>query len=105
VTRHDKIFANDNLIYFAADRLPATRWSHFDPDLQTSLEIQTQMVHELEVAVPPYVVIDAEFDAVQEPNDSSRSSGVTVLDDYLHKTYQPIQTFGQMTIWQRKPVL
>ncbi len=40
VTRHDKIVANDNLTYFATHRLPATRWSHFDPDLQTSAEIQ-----------------------------------------------------------------
>jgi len=103
VTHHDKIFANDNLIYFASHRLPATGWSHFDPDLQNRHDIQAQIVQELEVNTPPYVVLDSEFDQVHEPNDSSRSSGVTLLDEYLHKNYQYTQTFGRMSIWQRIP--
>jgi len=101
LTHHDKIFANDNLIYFASHRLPATRWSHFDPDLQNRPDIQAQIVQELEVNIPPYVVLDSEFDQTYEPNDSSRSSGVTLLDEYLRKNYQYTQTFGRMSIWQR----
>jgi hypothetical protein len=100
-TRHDRMFANDNLIYFATQRLPATKWSHFDPDLQNTYEIQTQMVHDIDVNAPPYVVLDSEFDLVHEPNDSSKSSGVTLLDDYIHSKYQRIETFGEMSIWQR----
>jgi hypothetical protein len=103
VTHHDKIIANDNLIYFASHRLPATRWSHFDPDLQNRYDVQAQIVQELKVNSPPYVVLDSEFDGMHEPNDSSRSSGVTLLDEYLHKTYQYTQTFGRMSIWQRIP--
>jgi Dolichyl-phosphate-mannose-protein mannosyltransferase len=102
-SRHDKIFANDNFTYFAAERLPATRWSHFDPDLQDRFDIQTQMVHELETSRPPYVVLDSEFELLNEPNDSSRSSGVTVLDDYLHKNYRYDRSYGTMSIWQRIP--
>jgi len=105
LTHHDRVFANDNLIYFASHRLPATRWSHFDPDLQNRYDIQAQIVQELKVNSPPYVVLDSEFDRVHEPNDSSRSSGVTLLDEYLHKNYQYTQTFGQMSIWQRIPAL
>jgi hypothetical protein len=103
LTHHDRVFANDNLIYFASHRLPATRWSHFDPDLQNRYDVQAQIVQELKVNSPPYVVLDSEFDRVNEPNDSSRSSGVTLLDEYLHKNYQYTQTFGQMSIWQRIP--
>jgi 4-amino-4-deoxy-L-arabinose transferase-like glycosyltransferase len=103
LTHHDRIWANDTLIYFASHRLPATRWSHFDPDLQNRADIQAQIVQELEVNTPPYVVLDSEFDRVHEPNDSSRSSGVTLLDEYLHKNYQYTQTFGRMFIWQRIP--
>ena len=40
---------------------------------------------------------------MNEPNDSSRSSGVTLLDEYIHKNYQYTQTFGRMSIWQRIP--
>jgi Dolichyl-phosphate-mannose-protein mannosyltransferase len=99
-TKHDRIFANDNLIYFATQRLPATMWSHFDPGLQNNYDIQTQMIHELKVTSPPYVVLDSEYDSVREPNDSSKSTGVTLLDDYIRNRYQPIRTFGSLSVWQ-----
>jgi hypothetical protein len=100
--KHDRIFANDNLIYFATQRLPATRWSHFDPDLQNRLEIQVQMVHELQQNAPPYIALDSEFDFVREPNDSSTSSGVMLLDNYIQEEYQPSETFGTMSVWRRR---
>lgn len=99
---HDRVFANDNIIYFATERLPATHWSHFDPDLQNRLDIQTQMIRELERNPPPYITLDSEFDLIREPNDSSKSSGVTVLDDYIHDKYEPRETFGTISIWQRR---
>lgn len=101
LAKHDRVFANNNLIYFGASRLPATRWSHFDPGLQNSRGIQAQMAEELEVNSPPYVVLDSEFESQQEPNDSSKSTGVTLLDDYIRSKYQPVQTFGSMSIWVR----
>ena len=103
LSRHDRIFANDNSIYFGTQRMPVTKWSHFDPGLQNSYEIQTQMVNELEANGPrdPYIVLDSEFDSIHEPNDSSKSTGVTLLDDYIHKKYQRVETFGELSIWQR----
>jgi hypothetical protein len=103
VPKHDRVFANDMLTYFASQRLPATMWAHFDPDLQSRYDIQVQMVHDLEINRPPYVVLDSEYDLIHEPNDSSKSSGVTVLDEYLHKNYRHTETFGDMAIWQRTP--
>jgi hypothetical protein len=99
-TRHDRIFANDNLIYFGSQRLPATKWSHFDPGLQNTYETQTEMVHELAANAPPFIVLNSEFDLVREENDSSRSTGVTLLDEYIRSKYRPVQTFGMMSIWQ-----
>lgn len=102
--RHDRIWGNDNFTYFASQRLPATRWSQYEPDLQDSYDIQRQMIHELEETTPPYVVLDSEFEGHQpEPNDSSRSTGVTVLDEYIRKTYRHTQSYGTMSIWQRIP--
>jgi hypothetical protein len=102
LTSHDRIFANDNLIYFATQRLPATKWSHFDPGLQNRYDIQAEIIHELNSNAPPYIVRDSEFDSYSEPNESSKSSGVTLLDEYLHSEYQHIDTFGTMSVWQRK---
>jgi hypothetical protein len=102
LSKHDRIFANDNLFYFATQRLPATRWSHFDPDLQNRYEIQVQMVRELQQNAPPYIALDSEFDLVQEPNDSSKSSGVMLLDNYIQEKYQLSETFGKMSVWRRR---
>ena len=101
VPRHDRIYANDNLTYFAAQRLPATKWSHFDPDLQNRYDIQAEIIRELGTTAPPYIVLDSEFETIYEPNDSSRSSGVTLLDDYIHSKYQHLKTYGALDIWQR----
>jgi hypothetical protein len=102
VRKHDKIIANDNLIYFATQRLPVTKWSEFDPDLQNRLDIQTQMVGEFERNPPPYIVLDSEFESEHEPNDSSQSSGVTLLDEYIRNTYQSTETFGVLSVWKLK---
>lgn len=102
VRRHDKIIANDNLIYFATQRLPATKWSEFDPDLQNRLDIQAQIVAEFERNPPPYIVLDSEFESEHEPNDSSKSSGVTLLDEYIRNRYQSTETFGVLSVWKLK---
>jgi hypothetical protein len=101
--RHDKVYANDNIIYFASQRLPVTKWSEFDADLQNRADIQTEMIRELEGKMPPYIVRDSEFDTMNEPNDSSKSSGVTLLDYYIQSHYKPVETFGVMSVWQRLP--
>lgn len=102
VRNHDTIFENDNLIYFATQRLPATKWSELDPDLENRLDIQTQMVREFERNSPPYIVLDSEFESVHEPNDSSKSSGMTLLDEYIRNRYQSTETFGVLSIWKLK---
>jgi hypothetical protein len=101
VPRHDRVFANDNLIYFASGRLPATGWSEYDAGVVSSQEVQAEMVRELEVNAPPYLVLDSEFANANEPNESSKSSGIFLLDDYIHNHYQPVQTFDEMSVWQR----
>jgi hypothetical protein len=100
LSRHDRTIGNDNLIYFATQRLPATKWSHFDPGLQNSYPVQLEMIGELKAASPPYIILDSEFDSIHEPNDSSISTGVSLLDDFIHSRYRYVQSFGEMSIWQ-----
>jgi hypothetical protein len=99
--QHDRILINDNMTYFAVQRLPATKWSHFDPFLQSLAPAQKEMIADLERNKPPYVVLDSEFDAAQEPNGSSVHTGVHLLDNYIGQRYRLVKTFGEMTILQR----
>ena len=98
VPRHDRIVVNDVLLYFAMNRPPATKWYEFDPGLQTSAPIQQEIVGELQRTKPRLVVIGANWGEVREPNDSAFSSGVTVLDDYIRHTFEPVATFGSNTL-------
>lgn len=103
LSHHDKVFANDNIIYFATQHLPATHWSHFDPGLQNSSAIQSRMIQEFELRRPPYMVLDSQWNTMNEPNASSKSTGVYMLDDYIHSHYRKIESYDEMTIWQRLP--
>lgn len=99
--RHDKIFANNVIFYFLADRLPATKWHHFDPGLQNSKSIQSSMIEEFKSVRPRYLVLDSTWDRKAEPNKSSVSSGVTLLDSYITHTYRNVATFGNVKVMQR----
>ena len=101
--RHDKIVYNDMLLYFLSKRAPVTKWHAFDPGVQTTLEIQTEMVGELQTRRPRYIVLSSESEDVEEPNESSRSSGVTVLDQFIHANYSTVAAFGPITILGRRP--
>jgi hypothetical protein len=102
LTRHDRIVSNDLLTYFVSDRLPATRWSHFDPDLQTRADIQTQMIQELDRQTVRYIVLESQYDSQVQPwNDSSKSSGITLLDDYIRRSYRQVEEWGGLSVWLR----
>ena len=101
--RHDRLFYNDLLIYFTSDRFPATHWAHFDPDLQTRADIQNEMVGELERQAVRTIVLEVRNDKQLEPsNDSSVSSGVTILDDYIRRHYHQVEETGGISIWRRE---
>jgi hypothetical protein len=98
LTRHDKIFCNNVLFYFLSQRSPVTKWDQFDPGVQTTIEIQSEMAGELQERHPRYVVLSSEWDNIEEPNESARSSGVTVLDQYIHANYRAVAAYGPVTI-------
>jgi hypothetical protein len=38
--QHERVSIDDNLTYFATQRLPATKWSHFDPFRQNRIYLR-----------------------------------------------------------------
>lgn len=100
-TRHDKIFVNDIALYFISNRRPTTKWHHFDPGLQTTENIQKEMIKEFEKNMPPLVVLESEWDNVVEPNKSAYSSRIKILDTYIKNNYRDAAFFGDIKIMQR----
>ena len=98
----DRIMINPMFLNYAANRLPGTHWSQFDPGLQNRLDIQQQMVAELKTSDVRWVVRDTSFDTVTEPNGSSWHSGVHLLDSYIDSHYRPIGRSEGVSVWLRK---
>ncbi|GGH17361.1 hypothetical protein GCM10007036_18730 [Alsobacter metallidurans] len=97
--RNDRILVNAMVLYAVARRLPATHWAQFDPGLQNRADIQAQMIDELRRGHVRFVVRDASFDSIREPNGSAQSSGVTALDDFLTAEYHAYARAGDVEIW------
>jgi hypothetical protein len=97
--RHDKIFVNPIGLYFVAGRLPPTRWHQFDPGLVSRAEIQAEIIGDLKRNQVRWVVRDASYEHVNEPNGSAKSSGITLLDRYLDANYRPVALSGKVAIW------
>lgn len=102
--RHDKVFISDASFYFLVDRLPGTRWHHFDPGLQNHRPVQQALIAELQAHDVQWVVRATDWDGVEEPNDSALSSGVFDLDRYLQSHYRLLQSFGTYSVWVRNDV-
>lgn len=100
--RHDKIFANDMMIYFMAKRQPATKWDIFDPAIQTTASVQNEIISELQSKQTRIVVLKSEWDSIEEPNASALSSGVATLDEYIKRHYEIIKNYGTISVLARR---
>jgi hypothetical protein len=96
--RHDKLWVSDIAFYFVSQRMAATKWHQLDPGVQTTQAIQMEMIADLKRSRPPYVALEIIADDKQEPNQSRFSSGVRLLDDYIHQNYSPVASFGPTSI-------
>jgi Dolichyl-phosphate-mannose-protein mannosyltransferase len=100
-TFHDKIFVNEPMFYFLAERHSATRYHELHPGVATTAPVQQEIVNDLEKYHVNYMVLSSQFEQAHEPNESSISSGVYILDDYIHSRFQPMMQYGPYMIWKR----
>jgi hypothetical protein len=99
--QHDRIFVTDTLFYFIADRDSATRYFSLEPGVATTEPVQREIVKELERHRVRIIVLYAPNQPYFEPNESGRSSGVTVLDDYIRSAYQKTWVAGEYSVWKK----
>jgi hypothetical protein len=86
--RHDVFLTNDIMLYFLAEREPATYYWCLDAGVTTTPAVQQEMIRDLERAGTGAVAIWL-LPRNDEANESARSSGVTLFDDYLKRAYRP----------------
>src|SRR4051812_21355582 len=101
--RFDKVSVGDPLLYVLAGRPNPTRYDVIQPGVVTTAKVQREMVRDLARTRPPVLVrwLDPRARA-DEPNGSSRSSGVHLLDADLARNYGRPQRFGSYLMQVRR---
>ncbi len=95
-----RLFVNDAMLYFLADRPAATRWVEMEPGLTNTEHGQRELIASLETRNVRTVVLLAL--KVDEPNATSRSNGIHLFDKYLHRTFVSTRKFGRYEVLVRR---
>lgn len=96
--RHDRVVNSDVMFYFLAERNSATKYYELHPGLTNTEKIQKEIIGELTKSGVRYIILWSGSEDINEPNESSRSSGITELDDYIRKNYKTDRIFGAYLI-------
>jgi hypothetical protein len=101
--RSDLVTAGNPLLYVLAERPNPTRYDIQAPGVVTSAPVQRELVADLQRSRPRVVVRDTSpATATPEPNAAGRSTGVTLLDDYLARAYRPVERHGPLVLLERR---
>jgi hypothetical protein len=96
--RHDLILSGNSLLYVLLERPNATRYGVMQTGVQTSREVQEEIVGDLREKRPIVIRWLAEGAISREDNGSGRSSRVRLLDRHLERAYTPEGRFGEYEV-------
>jgi hypothetical protein len=100
--RYDRVRVGDTLLYILLDRTDPTRYDVVQPGVVTTAKVQREMRADLERTKTKLVVRWLAPVAVQrEDNGSGKSSGVTLLDDYIDTHYVRVGRYGDYLLLTR----
>ena len=94
-----RLFINDAMLYFLVDRPPAVRNFELEPGLANTPGGQRDIVEALESKrVRTVILLDQSSD---EPNRTSTSNGVHILDLFVRTHFRETRRFGAYSVWMR----
>lgn len=99
--RHDAIFCSAPLVYFLAGRKGATRYDNLHPGVATTAAVQEEMLRDLEARDVRTIALWSGPPLI-EPNASSESSGVRLLDDWIERRFRKVGEEGELSVWERR---
>ncbi|MDQ3740617.1 MAG: hypothetical protein M3389_06695, partial [Actinomycetota bacterium] len=100
--RFDRVTVGNPLLYVLAENDNPTGYDVMQPGVVTTAEVQREMRDDLERARPELLVRWLDPRTAPEDNGSGRSSGVTLLDEYLRATYRRVGRFGTFEVHERR---
>jgi hypothetical protein len=101
LTDHRWISVNEMDLYFLSNRIGATRYMQFEPQVINRPDVQEAMIRELERSRPRVAVLSKRSQRMGEPN-TSELMGASLLDEYLSARYQPVLELSDYRLALRK---
>lgn len=97
VVDHSRLFVNDTLIYFLTARPPADRFLELEPGISNSSYGQEVIVNALQKKNVKLIVL---LDMLSgESNQTSKSNGIHMLNNYIFQNYHLDKTFGKYRVY------
>lgn len=101
--RYDRVRVGDTLLYTLLDRSNPTRYDVVQPGVVTTAKVQREMRADLARSRARLVIRwEAPVARATEDNGSGRSSGVTLLDDYIRAHYARVGRYGDYLLLERR---
>lgn len=100
-TRHDKILLTNVIVYFLAERRCPIPYHDIHHGIITREDVQREVIDSLKRKNVQWLIMTNIKDS-QEPNLTSVSSGVHILDEYIRNEYAPDRTFDDYIVWKKK---
>jgi hypothetical protein len=101
--RYDRVRVGDTLLYTLLDRTNPTRFDVVQPGVVTTAKVQREMRADLQRTRTKLIVRWVAPVALGvEDNGSGKSSGVTLLDDYIGAHYARVGRYGDYLLLARR---
>lgn len=97
--RHDLIYNNDVMFYFLSERRCASAYQELSPGSATSPAVQNEIINALRQNNVRCVVLLSRF---ENPGVTNELVPVRLLDDFIAQNYQPVEKFGDWSVWKAK---
>jgi hypothetical protein len=101
LTDHRWTLSNDMDLYFLSDRIGATRYMQFDPNIVNREDVQRGMIADLERTRPRVAILMRNGPNLSEPNES-QNMGSSLIDEYLRSHYAGKGRSGNFVLRLRK---
>ncbi|MFP4528996.1 MAG: ArnT family glycosyltransferase [Candidatus Kapaibacterium sp.] len=98
--RTDRVYINDIMLYFLADRLPAVKYHELHPGVATRADVQREIIESLKNSDTRIIILHTAA-LPDEPNQSTKISGSDLLDKYIRENFPKARDFGSYRIMVR----
>jgi len=100
-TKHNVAVNSDVMFYFLSERDSATKYYELHPRITDTKMVQKTIIQDIKKHNVKYIIQWVRDENLKEPNESSKSSGVFLLDEFINKNYKIEKDFGEYLILRK----